>query len=152
MEKQVGPGSKSAVAAAPMGSLESFATESVAPDWNSDPNKGRFGGSPVANGRVLTAKLTPAAGPNSAACKVLIEVKPATGAPPISGTVHLYLHPTFGQRANYSMMVENGVARDEITSYGAFTIGVKIAEAGKVTPLELNLCDVPGGTKRFYAE
>ena len=32
-------------------------------DWKSDPNKGRFGGSPVNNGRKLSAMIGPAAGP-----------------------------------------------------------------------------------------
>jgi hypothetical protein len=45
--------------------------------------------------------------------------------------------------------VVNGVATDRRKAYGVFTIGI-VADEGK-TRLELNLANVPGGTKLFYA-
>lgn len=117
--------------------------------WGADPNKGRFGGSPEAHGRVLEATITPVS-PRSAACRVTIAVKSTDPRRPLSGLVRFYLHPTFGRYTAYDVDVVDGVASDAFTSWGAFTVG---AEADKgTTKLELDLVTVSGGTPRFYAQ
>jgi hypothetical protein len=147
LEKSLGPGSKSAVPVAG-GVARAISGTTVDPD---DPNKGQFGGAPQANGRRLSAKITPLAGLRSARCRVTIRVESTDPARPLTGKVKLYLHPTFGDASTYELDVVGGVAEDnEIVSYGAFTIG---AEAdGGTTKLELDLMDVPGGTTRFYEQ
>lgn len=46
--------------------------------------------------------------------------------------------------------MKGGIAEDKIVSYGAFTIGAE-TDNGQ-TRLELDLMDVPGGTRSFYEE
>ena len=113
-----------------------------------DPNKGAFGGSPVANGRSLQASIRPRAGARSSACWVELSVSSVDPARPLTGKVTLFLHPSFGRHEQYDVDVENGIARDTILSWGAFTVGV-LADGGE-TKLELDLSTVTGGTKRFY--
>lgn len=162
LEKDLGPGSKSAELLPPSPAIvpeTATATETEArghavaprprvhPD---DPHKGQFGGSPEANGRRLSATIRAAAGPKSSRCKVQFRVESTDPARPLTGAVKIFLHPTFGEWTTYDLDVVNGVAADEITSYGAFTIG---AEAdGGATRLELDLARVKGGTPRFYEE
>lgn len=136
------------------GSTKSLATppsEATQGDeaWNTDPNKGKFGGAPKANGRVLEATITPAAGPNSAACNVLLRVRSTDPAKPLTGDVTFHLHPTFGRWARYVVPSKGGIAGDSITSWGVFTVGA-VADGGS-TKLELNLANVDGGTPKFYA-
>jgi hypothetical protein len=119
-------------------------------EWESDPNKGRFGGSPTANHRALKAKITPAAGPDSAACEVRVWVESTDPVNhPLTGAVTFHLHPTFGDRAKVTVPVGGGVARDKFTSWGAFTVGAETDEGQ--TRLELDLMNVAGGTEKFYA-
>jgi hypothetical protein len=153
LEKGVGPGSKSAIAPAAAATPELAKAASIgAPPVNpSDPNKGQFGGAPEVNGRKLTAKVVPDGGPRSSRCRVEVEVISTDPGRPLTGKVKLYLHPTFGRWSSYELQVNKaGVAEDDIVSYGAFTIGAE-TDGGK-TRLELDLMDVPGGTKRFYDE
>ncbi len=143
------PGSRGAVGvAAPNVAALGFAAEDR--DWNADPHKGNFGGSPEANGRVLEATITPAAGPKSAACKVLLRVRSTNSAKPLNGNVTFYLHPTFEQWQRYDVPVTGGIAEDTITSWGRFTVGA-VADGGD-TRLELDLATVPGGTTKFYSQ
>lgn len=116
--------------------------------WDEDPNKGRFGGSPAANGRVLEARLRPKAGPRSRACEVDIEIRSTDAQRPLEGEVKVHLHPTFGRYTTYSITAKKGRASDTFVSFGAFTVGVE-ADGG-ATRLELDLMDVPGGTTAFY--
>jgi hypothetical protein len=120
--------------------------------WQSDPNKGQFGGAAEANGRRLKAEITPAAGSNSAACKVRFWVESTDPVGnPLTSDVTFHLHPTFGQWANFSLTPENGVAEDTITSWGAFTLAAE-ADDGK-TKLELDLAAKElGGTDSFRAQ
>jgi hypothetical protein len=116
--------------------------------WNADPNKGKFGGSPEANNRILEAEITPVTNERSAACNVILRVRSTDPVKhPLAGKVTVHLHPTFA-RPVYQVNVVRGVAEDEITSWGAFTVGAE-ADEGK-TRLELDLMDVEGGTKKFY--
>jgi hypothetical protein len=159
LEKDLGPGSKSAEALTPSpptipetatGDTVVGRAAASARFHSDDPNKGQFGGSPEANGRRLTALIRPSAGPKSSRCKVRIRVESTDPARPLTGSVTLFLHPTFGEWASYDLDVAGGVAEDEITSYGAFTIGA-VADDG-ATRLELDLSEVDGGSERFYEE
>jgi hypothetical protein len=152
LEKEVGRGSKSAYAApiAPRPPGTTAKLVDAAGIDEDDPNKGQFGGSPESNGRKLTATIEPDAGPRSARCRVHIKVMSTDSSRPLTGKVRLHLHPTFGRWSNYLIDVKNGAATDDIVSYGAFTIGAETD--GGATRLELDLADVPGGTKRFYEE
>ena len=152
LEKGVGPGSKTAIAPTPaaLPANEAAGTTKTRPMDANDPNKGRFGGLPESDGRRLTATIEPIAGPKSSLCLVKIRVVSTDPARPLTGKVKLYLHPTFGQWWSNEIEVKGGVAEMIIRSYGAFTIGAE-ADEGK-TRLELDLMDVPGGTKRFYEE
>jgi hypothetical protein len=136
----------------PQGDSQHLIPQRVAKEdqWNTDPNKGKFGGKPEANGRVLEAKIEPAAGPRSAACNILLSVRSTDDKRPLTGKVIFHLHPTFGNRKQYEVPVVDGVARDKITSWGVFTVGA-VADEGK-TNLELNLADVEGGTPKFYSQ
>jgi|SRR5579884_124335 len=116
--------------------------------WNSDPHKGQFGGSPQANGRVLEAEIKPAAGPRSSACHVFLRVRSTDPSRPLSGKVTFFLHPTFRDKPQVDVAVVEGIAEYRITSWGWFTVGAA-ADDGK-TRLELDLRNVPGGTKKFY--
>jgi|GEM_PF-6309349 len=118
--------------------------------WDTDPNKGKFGGLAEVDGRKLTATIKPAAGPSSSACKVRLSVKSTDGSRPLKGSVTFFLHPTFKERKQYDVPVVNGVAQDEIISWGRFTVGA-VADDGK-TKLELDLAEVEGGTPKFYAQ
>jgi hypothetical protein len=138
------PGSKKGLAPA------SAADTEEDDGWNADPNKGQFGGAPKANSRVLEATITPAAGPNSAGCNVLILVRSTDPAKPLTGDVTFHLHPTFGKLARYTVPVKGGKAEDTITSWGSFTVGA-VADNGD-TRLELDLASVDGGTTKFYAQ
>ena len=147
LEKDVGPGSKTAVAPMP-NDADLRLRNSDLPFDPEDPNKGRFGGSPESNGRRLTASIKPVAGPKSSRCDVTIRVASTDPQKPLTGRVKFHLHPTFRQWSSYDVDVKGGIAEDRISSYGAFTIGVE-ADEGK-TRLELDLVDVPGGTRAFY--
>lgn len=147
LEREIGPGSKSGNAGASLVRPGIVNTEGVTnPD---DPNKGRFGKSAEANFRKITATITPAAGPKSSRCEVRVKVQSTDPENhPLKGKVTLHLHPTFGKWTKYDLDVRGGLAEDKLISYGAFTIGAE-ADGGE-TRLELDLVDVPGGTKAFY--
>jgi len=145
-ESAVLPGQGKPTHRAPMSDVVSEASKTI--DWNDDPNRGQFGGSPRNNDRVLEATITPAASRNSAACKVRLKVRSLDEQRPLKGQVTFHLHPTFRKNAKYVVDVVDGVAEDTITAWGVFTVG---AEAdGGATRLELDLAKVPGGTKKFY--
>lgn len=115
--------------------------------WASDPNKGKFGDSPEANGRILRASIEPAAGSTSAGCRVTLLVESTDPAKPLMGEVEFHLHPTF-PRPCRKVIAKGGVAKTDFTSWGAFTVGA-VADNGE-TRLELDLVSVPGGTDKFY--
>lgn len=119
-------------------------------EWNSDPNKRKFGGVPASNGRVLEATIKPAAGQSSAACEVRLRVRSTDPARPLRGKVTFHLHPTFGRATTYDAPVKQGVAEDVITSWGRFTVGAEADDGA--TRLELDLNDVEGGTRKFYMQ
>jgi len=112
-----------------------------------DPHKGKFGGRPRDNGRVLKASLKPVAGSSEYVDIRLVVCSENPAVHPLAGTVTFYLHPSFPATPRVVSVV-NGEAVLNLRAYGAFTVG---AEAdGGTTRLESDLMDVPGGTKEFY--
>jgi hypothetical protein len=113
---------------------------------SSDPNKGRFGGSASANGRVLSAKVEPV--PFSTDLfRVRMTVEAEEGAAqPLEGEVQFHLHPTFRDPAP-TVPVENGRAVLEVLAYGAFTVGA-VCDGGR-TQLELDLAELPDAPAVF---
>jgi hypothetical protein len=153
IEKNLGPGSKRQLQKPERRESRTHiaASEDQEGDlWDSDPHKGKFGGSPAANSRLLKAVITPLTGRNSAGCEVRATVESTDSSKPLKGTVTFHLHPTFGWREKVKVKVVRGVATYEFNSWGAFTIGAE-ADDGK-TRLELDLAQVKGGTDKFYEE
>jgi hypothetical protein len=111
-----------------------------------DPQKGKWGGSPRANGRVLTGRVT-AVPTGDEWFKVELTVQSEDPAKPLTGEVVFHLHPTC-KPCERSVPVAAGVARLEMLAWGAFTVG---AEAdGGATKLELDLAtDLPDAPQEF---
>ncbi|HEX2781365.1 MAG TPA: pYEATS domain-containing protein, partial [Gemmatimonadaceae bacterium] len=110
-----------------------------------DPRKDMFGGRSVANGRTISATVTPIKGDRDW-FDVEIDVRPTPGAPPVAGEVTFYLHPTFNPPIKL-VVAHDGVASLSLVSYGAFTVGA-IADDG-ATELEFDLATIEGAPKRF---
>lgn len=120
--------------------------------WDSDPNADKFGKTPEKDGRALRAKIKQTS-PKSAKCYVTLWVESTDPASPLKEPVKLYLHPTYGDEAEYELSVQNGVARDDepIEAWGVFTVGAEvIGSSGKRVKLGLDLANVSGGSDRFY--
>jgi hypothetical protein len=104
-----------------------------------DPNKGAFGGSADANGRVLEATIVSTNADNSW-CRVNLTARSTDPGRPIHGDVIFHLHPTF-PKAAVRVRPRAGAAQYRFYSYGAFTVGVTID--GEPTRLELDLSQLP---------
>jgi hypothetical protein len=128
----------------PLGASASMRAVDV---WNEDPNKGSFGGQAERDGFLLSAKITPLRGKQSALCEIAFKVSTTKKDADLGDEIKVFLHPTFGRYASYPLEVEDGVALDKIKAVGAFTIGVETKSGVK---LELDLAGVEGGTKSFY--
>ncbi|WP_038164472.1 pYEATS domain-containing protein [Verrucomicrobium sp. BvORR106] len=121
-----------------------LASQPIDPD---DPQRGRWGGRAMANGRRLTATV-------SAISKYWFEIKlvvSSTNKDPLKGRVNFHLHPSFEPDKE---VVEVDDAKGEVYrveavlhAYGAFTVGVE-ADNGE-TQLELNLAKLPDAPKLF---
>ena len=112
---------------------------------STDPNKGKFGDSPVGNGRALRATIEPAE-TKAGMYRVTLWVTNVAGAPPIEGNVTFVLHPTFKQR-EVSIPVTNGTATLVVIAWGAFTVGAT-TDNGR-TRLELDLAEHPEAPTDF---
>jgi hypothetical protein len=99
-----------------------------------DPNKGRFGRSPVGAGRRLSAAVTPLAGTDEL-FEVALQVEAGADAQPLGTSVTFHLHPTF-RRTVVEVPVEGRTARLTLVAWGAFTVGVVLLDG---TRLELDL-------------
>lgn len=111
-----------------------------------DPQKGKWGGSPVVKDRRLTAKIERVPGSNELH-KITVEVTSMNPKNPLQGEVTFHLHPTFSRDAIVKP-VKGGKAELVLVAWGAFTIGAE-ADGGK-TGLELDLTAVPGASEDFY--
>jgi hypothetical protein len=120
------------------------AERSSAPKDPNDPNKGCFGGTPSANGKVLRATVRSTHGDDDW-FDVRLEVAAEPGQLPLKGTVKFHLHPTF-TTSEISREAVGGVARLKLTAWGAFTVG---AETSDGTRLELDLAELPSAPMAF---
>jgi cellulose biosynthesis protein BcsQ len=107
-----------------------------------DPNKGRFGGSPIASGRKLAALVEPLSEDWFA---VTLEVS-RFGGESLEGIVEFHLHPTFA-RSVERVEVKDGKASLRLHAWGAFTAGA-VADDG-MTRLELDLAEDPSLPRKF---
>ena len=108
--------------------------------FEGDTQKGKFGGSPEANGRRLEASVTRTGTTDWATVEVRVW---STAGRPLAGTVEFHLHETFKPEDVQTVPVNAaGIARLEFPCWGAFTVGA-VADSG-ATRLELDLKDAPG--------
>lgn len=101
-----------------------------------DPQKGRWGGEAVRNGRELSAKVRSL---GDGWYDLTLTVKSQRGSKPLEGPVKFYLHPTF-PRPEMTATASDGSASISVTTWGAFTVGA--AADGGDTLLELDLTRV----------
>lgn len=113
-----------------------------------DPQKGRFGGQPEANGRRLEAKVSGSRGVNSELFRIDLRVASTDPTKPaLSGPVKFFLHDTFDPDT-YVVMADGGTASlSDVVAWGAFTVGV-MCDDGK-TMLELDLSELSDAPKKF---
>jgi pYEATS domain-containing protein involved in immunity len=125
----------------------SVAAFSLAPvhEGVGDPNKGRFGGKPIGNGRVLRGTIEPAE-TGVGMFRLQLTVSSTNPANPLLGSVTFYLHPTF-KLPTVVRPVENGIAVLTVVAWGAFTVGA-MADGG-ATRLELDLAENPDAPDDF---
>jgi hypothetical protein len=117
------------------------------PGATDDPNKGLFGGSPVAKGRVLVGSVKPSES-NANWFRVHLQVLSFDPDRPLRGAVDFHLHPTF-RNPVVTCSVDRGVATLTVVAYGAFTVGA-VADSGD-TRLELDLASLPDAPAQFKA-
>jgi hypothetical protein len=106
-----------------------------------DPQKGQWGGDPTSNGWTITAKVEKV---EDDWFGITLRVGAAASAAntrkkQLKGHVTFYLHDTFPQPVRV-VKARNGAAVLELSSYGAFTVGVLIDQ--DKTMLELDLAEL----------
>lgn len=103
-----------------------------------DPQKGNWGGQSNANGRVLSATVTPTG--TKDLFRVGLRVSRAgASTPALRGDVRFHLHPSFNQQV-VNVTANGDFADLVLIAWGAFTVGVE-ADNG-MTKLELDLADL----------
>lgn len=120
--------------------------QSIKEKWASDPNKGKFGGQAMVNGRQLTATVEPLSEGESEYFRVILKVAPAGAGAPLLAPVEFHLHPTFPKEREM-VSPQNGAAGMELICWGSFTVGA-VTDGGS-TRLELDLAEVPGVPEYF---
>jgi hypothetical protein len=114
--------------------------KAVLPAVSADPQKGKWGGKAINNGRMLSAQVTPAA--IKGYFKVYIRVESIDPAEPLNGVVQFHLHPSF-DNPNPVITVQQGVALLNLKkAVGHFTLGAECDNSA--TKLELDLTSLPG--------
>lgn len=114
-----------------------------------DPNKGKYGGQPEANGRRLRARIvTKTSGTKPIMYLILFEVVSTDRRKPLSSPVTFILHPTY-QPEEVDVRPKKGVASLWRMAWGAFTVAA-ITDGGK-TRLELDLTQLPEAPQDFRA-
>jgi hypothetical protein len=109
-----------------------------------DPNKGQFGGEPIRNGRILRC-TSPVESGAAGWFMFTLSVEAYGTAPRLDGPVVFHLHNTFTPDTIVVDPVA-GVARLDLTSYGAFTVGVDLDDG---TKLELDLASLADAPQEF---
>lgn len=113
-----------------------------------DPWKGAFGGKSAASDRVLEAAIDPV--PESPGIYLVqLSVRSTKRDKPLTGEVLFFLHPTFKVEQVGVKPDADGVARLNLTAWGAFTVGA-LADGG-ATKLELDLAKHPDADAEFKA-
>lgn len=107
-----------------------------------DPQKGKWGGKSVVEGRALTAKVR-SISDDWFGVTLLVT---GTSDKPLEGRVEFHLHPTFARPA-VTVDVSDGRATLDLSAWGAFTVGA-VADGGR-TLLELDLSKDPSFPKKF---
>jgi hypothetical protein len=108
-----------------------------------DPEKGRWGGLAMANGREVTATVREL---EPGWFEATIKVRSTDPERPLTGEVNFFLHPTLIPPVRSATATE-GVATLRVESYGAYTVGVD-ADHGE-TQLELDLALLEDAPKLF---
>jgi ABC-type glycerol-3-phosphate transport system permease component len=107
-------------------------------DMSEDPQKGKWGGTTVTNGKIITARVS-----ESKISKdyfnINLEVKSTDDKKTLTGDVTFYLHPTF-RNQNPTVAAVNGVATLNLLAWGAFTVGVSCDNGD--TKLEIDLSEI----------
>jgi hypothetical protein len=110
----------------------------IAPaEYIDDPQKGKWGGKAIDNGRQLSAEVIPISDSNF--FKVTILVKSIKPGPPLKGLVKFHLHNTF-LNPDPVIAVENNEAVLVLNKvYGAFTVGAEADDGNTTLELDLSL-------------
>ena len=120
--------------------------ESRPPPCPEDPHKGQFGGRAERNQRRLAATVK-AIPDDPDWFTVALTVFSTDPTRPLKGKVTFHLHPTFEPRDLTEQVDSTGVARAELISYGAFTVGARADDGA--TELELDLAMDPSAPETF---
>jgi hypothetical protein len=116
--------------------LSTFAATGLedAVEMADDPQKGRWGGQPEANGWKLVCGRVRAVNGSEDYFRVVLKLK-SVDHKEYDGKVKFHLHPSFRPDV-HEEDIEKGRATLELLSYGAFTVGAEIDDG---TKLELDL-------------
>lgn len=112
--------------------------EAMAAEYQGDPNKGQYGGSPRANGYVLRMKGHRIG--EDGMLNVDLEVS-GTQPGQLPSHADFYLHPSFPAPVIRKPADSDGIVRMSVWLFEAFTVGV-VVEPGQVA-LELDLAQLP---------
>jgi hypothetical protein len=110
-----------------------------------DPHKGRWGGEPQRNNRLLSAEVVATGNPDWFLVRLRVE-STDTKRRPLKGKVMFHLHPSFTP-AKVPVSVKNGVASLDRYAYGAFTVGA--TTDNNQIKLELDLSELPSAPTKF---
>lgn len=114
-----------------------------------DPQKGRFGGSPIKNKRQLAASVSASAIPMFYNVKIWVESSDPVNHP-LQNDVIFYLHDSFSPSVftiPVTAFKEGKAVHDNLLAWGAFTVGA-VTDGGN-TLLELDLSDDKAFPREF---
>jgi hypothetical protein len=109
-----------------------------------DPQKGQWGGSPVAGGWSLTAEVKEVQ-EDWYSIKLTVKAGPGRNGS-VTKPVTFYLHNSFKEPVRI-VAPSQGRAELKVWAYGAFTVGAVVQQDG--TTLELDLAELEAAPKRF---
>ncbi len=115
--------------------------EQVGPYVPGDPQKNQWGGRPERDGFVLSAKVK-----ESETSKNWFEIDlEIRGQRKLKRRVEFHLHDSFSKQVRSIKPDPDGVVRERLWSYGAFTVGALVEN----TKLELDLAELPDAPLEF---
>lgn len=109
-----------------------------------DIQKNRWGGKPIAKGKILSAEVNNSFLPGN--YKVTLKITSENSSSPLKGDVAFFLHDSFSKPIRYKK-ARDGEAKITVTAYEDFTAGAYTEDG---TQLELDLNKVKGFPKGFY--